>query len=285
MQRQPQKVVLDCDPGHDDAIAIILAAGSPAVDLLAVTTCAGNQTLPKVTRNALAVCDVAGIDVPVAAGAAGPLAGGRLRVSDVHGRSGLDGPLLASASRAPDPRHAVDLIVETVLRHDPGTVSLVGTGPATNIALALRKEPAIVSRVRRVVLMGGAYARGAAVPAVDFNVATDPHAARAVLDAPWDVTTLGLEATDAATADGDVVARVAEIGSQLSAFVVDLLRFVTDSSRSVRGIAPPRVRDPCCVAAIIDPGVLQPSLDRNRFWDMTIEAIRRLSGSPVADVG
>lgn len=277
MTREPQKVVLDCDPGHDDAIAILLAAGSPALDLLAVTTCAGNQTLDKVTRNALAVCSAAGVDVPVAAGAPGPLAGGPLRVSDVHGGSGLDGPVLPRSSRAPDPRSAGDLIIETVLGHDPGTVTLVCTGPATNLALAVRKEPAIVPRVGRVVLMGGAYPRGTAVPAADFNVVTDPLAASVVLDSQWEVTTVGIETTDAATADDEVVARIAEIGSPLSQFVVDLLRFLTDSYRSVRGTTPPPVRDPCCVATLVDPSVLQPSLDRNRFWDMTIEAIRTLS--------
>ncbi len=236
-----QKVILDCDPGHDDAMAMLLAAGDPRIDLLAITTCAGNQTLAKVTRNALAVCAAAGIDdVPVAAGAAGPLVRTQMVAPDIHGESGLDGPVLPAPTRAVDPRHAVQLIIDTVMAHEPGEVTLVPTGPLTNIALAMRQEPAIVDRVKRVVLMGGAYTRGNRTPAAEFNIAADPEAAYAVFDAGWPVTMVGLDLTHQATATPDVVERIRAIGSPLSEFVVDVLGFFTASYKQHQGFdAPP----------------------------------------------
>ena len=307
------KVILDCDPGHDDAMAILLAAGHPDIDLLAITTCAGNQTIEKVTRNALAVCAVAGIDVPVAAGAAGPLVRQQIVAPDIHGESGLDGPELPTATRDLDPRHGADLIVETLLAHEAQTVTLVPTGPLTNIALAMRKEPAIVERVERVVLMGGAYTRGNRTPAAEFNIAADPEAAYAVFDAAWPVTMVGLDLTHQATADAQVQQRIAAIGTPLSAFVTEVLDFFTRSYEQHQGFAAPPVHDPCCIAAIADPTVMDTRdafvtveltgtwttgmtvtdfsdaygrphntqvathLDRDRFWDMMIDAIQRLS--------
>ena len=139
----PQKIILDCDPGHDDAIAILLAHGNPEIDLVAITTVAGNQTLAKVTRNALRVCTVAGItDVPVAAGCAGPLVRQQIVAAEIHGESGLDGPDFPEPTVELDPRHAVDLIVDTVMAAEPGEITLVPVGPLTNIAMAMRREPA-----------------------------------------------------------------------------------------------------------------------------------------------
>jgi purine nucleosidase len=311
-----ERLILDCDPGHDDALAMILAAGDPRVELLAVTTCAGNQTLEKVTRNALAVCAVAGIDVPVAAGARGPLVRPQLVAPEIHGESGLDGPVLPPAVRALDPRHAVDLIIDVVLAEEPGTVTLVPTGPLTNIALAMRKEPRIVDRVKRVVLMGGSYTRGNKTPAAEFNIAADPEAAQAVFAGGWPVTMVGLDLTHQATADPDVVARIAAVGSPLSEFVVDVLGFFGRTYREQQGFDAPPVHDLCCVAHLCDPAVFttrdafvaveltgtwtagmtvtdfgdllgQPhntdvavALDKPRLWDMTVQAIAALSAVP-----
>jgi purine nucleosidase len=308
-----ERLILDCDPGHDDALAMILAAGDPRVELLAVTTCAGNQTLDKVTRNALAVCAIAGIDVPVAAGAQGPLVRPQMVAPEIHGDSGLDGPVLPTAVGELDPRHAVDLIIDVVMASEPGTVTLVPTGPLTNIALAMRKEPRIIGRVKRVVLMGGSYTRGNKTPTAEFNIAADPEAAQAVFSAPWPVTMVGLDLTHQATADTDVVARIAAIGSPLSAFVVDVLEFFGSTYREQQGFEAPPVHDLCCVAFLCDPDVFttrdafvaveltgtwttgmtvtdfgdllgQPHntdvavrLDKSRLWDMTVEAIASLS--------
>lgn len=310
----PEKVLLDCDPGHDDAFAIVLAAGSPAVDLLAITTVAGNQTIEKVTRNALAVCEVAGIrEVPVAAGAAHPLVRKPLIAPDIHGDSGLDGPALPQPRLAVDPRHGVDVIVQTIMTHAPGTVNLVATGPLTNVALAMRREPAIVGRVKRVVLMGGAYTRGNITPVAEFNILADAEAAAAVFSGEWDVTMVGLDVTHQARATAEVMARIADVGSNLSRFLVEVLDFFGRSYRKAQGFDSPPVHDPVCIAALIDPAVLETSgafvavetagrwtygmtvtdfgaaygaahntqvataLDTERFWNLVIDAVRTLS--------
>src|SRR3954452_10860855 len=152
----PKKIILDCDPGHDDAIALLLAHGNPDVELVAVTTVVGNHTLANVTRNALAVATVAGITgVPFAAGCPRPLIREVTISTEIHGETGLDGPDLPEPAVALDSRHAVDLIIDTVLAHEPGEITLVPTGGLTNIALAVRKEPRLAELVREVVLMGG----------------------------------------------------------------------------------------------------------------------------------
>lgn len=153
----PRKIILDCDPGHDDVIAMLLAHGNPDIELLAVTTVVVNQTLDKVTHSALAVARVAGLTgVPIAAGCPRPLVREIEVAPDIHGESGLDGPELPEPTQEVDPRHAVDLIIETVMSHEPGTVTIVPTGGLTNIAMAVRKEPRIAERVKEVVLMGSA---------------------------------------------------------------------------------------------------------------------------------
>ena len=155
-----EKIILDCDPGHDDAIAILLAAGNPNIDLLGITTVSGNHNVENTTRNALAVCTAYGIKVPVAKGSPGPIISDQVLAVEIHGETGLDGPVLPPASFDLDKRHAVDFIIDTVMAHEPKTVTLVPVGPYTNIALAIRKEPRIIERVKRVVAMGGSlYAR------------------------------------------------------------------------------------------------------------------------------
>ncbi|WP_127128793.1 nucleoside hydrolase [Georgenia sp. SYP-B2076] len=310
-----ERVILDCDPGHDDALAMILAAGDPRIDLVAITTCAGNQTVEKVTRNALAVCAVAGIDVPVAAGAAAPLVRPQMVAPDIHGESGLDGPVLPAPAREPEACHAVDLIIDIVMAGEPGTINLVPTGPLTNIALAMSKEPRIIERVKRVVLMGGSAGRGNRTPAAEFNIVADPEAAQAVFAGAWPVTMVGLNLTHQATADADVIARIAAIGSPLSEFVVEILGFFAKTYREHQGFDAPPVHDLCTVAKLADPAVfttrdafvavelagrwttgmtvtdfgdaygeehntqVATELDKPRLWDMTVDAIAALSGS------
>ncbi len=312
-----ERLIIDCDPGHDDAMAIILAAGDPRVELLAITTVAGNQTVEKVTANALAVCAVAGIDVPVAQGASEPLVRPQVVAEDIHGDSGLDGPVLPRAERELDPRHAVDLIIDEVMAAEPGTITLVPTGPLTNIALAMKKEPRIVGRVKEVVLMGGAYTRGNRTPAAEFNIVVDPEAAQAVFAGAWKVTMVGLDLTHQATATPDVVERIRAIGSPLSDFVVEVLTFFGKSYLEHQGFEAPPVHDLCCVAKTVDPAVFatreafvaveltgtwttgmtvtdfadllgQPhnthvatELDKPLLWDMTIDAIAALSARTV----
>ncbi|MHA6513152.1 nucleoside hydrolase [Tessaracoccus sp. G1721] len=251
----PQKIIIDCDPGHDDAIAILLAAGNPNIDLLGITTVAGNQTLPKVTRNALSVCAAAGITVPVAAGASLPLVTPQVVAEDIHGATGLDGPLLPDPTFELDPRHAVDFIIDTVMAEEPGTVHLVPVGPLTNIALAMRKEPAIIDRVKSVVLMGGSYTRGNSTPAAEFNIYVDPEAAEAVFRGAWDVTMVGLDLTHQALATAELQNRIRDLGGDLSRFVLDIWGFVGRAYKEFYEFDYPPVHDAVCVAAIADPAV------------------------------
>ncbi|MGO4535739.1 nucleoside hydrolase [Leifsonia sp. 2MCAF36] len=250
------KMILDCDPGHDDAIAIMLAAGNPSIELLGITTVAGNQTLDKVTRNALSVCTAAGIRVPVARGAAGPLVNHQVVAGDIHGDSGLDGPYLPPASFDLDPRHAVDFIIDTVMSHEPKTVNLVPVGPFTNIALAIRKEPRIVERAKSVVVMGGGYTRGNVTPTGEFNVWADPEAAEIVFRADWDVTMIGLDLTHQALASVELQDRVRAVGGPVSEFVLDVWEFVGSTYRKVFEFSAPPIHDACAVAALIDPSVI-----------------------------
>lgn len=251
----PEKIIIDCDPGHDDAIAILLAAGNPNIDLLGITTVAGNQTLPKVTRNALSVCAAAGINVPVAAGASVPLVTPQVVADDIHGETGLDGPVLPEPTFELDPRHGVDFIIDTVMAHEPKTVHLVPVGPLTNIALAMRKEPAIVERVKSVVLMGGAYTRGNSTPTSEFNIYVDPEAAEAVFRGNWPVTMVGLDLTHQALATAELQDRVRAIGGDLAEFVLKIWEFVGSTYKEVYEFDYPPVHDACCVAYLADPQV------------------------------
>lgn len=260
-----EKIILDCDPGHDDAIAILLAAGNPEIELLGVTTVAGNQTLEKVTRNAQAVCQVAGIDVPIARGASVPLVTPQVVAEDIHGGGGMDGPTLPEITGELDPRHAVDFIIETVMAHEPGTVHLVPVGPFTNIALAMRKEPRIIERVKSVIVMGGAYTRGNVTPTAEFNIYVDPEAAEAVFRADWDVTMVGLDLTHQALATQELQDRVRAIGAEtgnteIPEFILDIWGFIGKTYNEVFEFEAPPVHDACCVAALIDPAVMRTEL-------------------------
>ncbi|ENU1226012.1 nucleoside hydrolase [Providencia rettgeri] len=252
-----KKIILDCDPGHDDAIALLLAYGNPDIELLAVTTVAGNQTLKKVTHNALAIAEMAKITgVPFAAGSVRPLVREIEVAPDIHGESGLDGPVLPTPTLTLDERHAVSLIIETIMSHPPKTVTLVPTGALTNIALAARLEPRIVERVKEVVLMGGGYHVGNWSAVAEFNIKIDPEAAHIVFNEKWPLTMVGLDLTHQALATPDVVKEIAEIGSDCSQFVVELLDFFGKMYKQAQGFDAPPVHDPCAVAYVIDPTVM-----------------------------
>lgn len=254
----PRKIILDCDPGHDDAIAILLAHGNPEIELLAVTTVVGNQTLPKVTRNALAVARIAGItDVPFAAGADRPLVRALENAPDIHGESGMDGPVLPEPGIELDQRHAIDLIIDLVMSHEPGEITLVPTGGLTNIALAARKEPRIVERVKEVVLMGGGYHVGNWSAVAEFNIKIDPEAAHIVFNESWPVVMVGLDLTHQALATPEVAQRIAAIGTGPARFVGELLDFFGTTYKDAQGFDSPPVHDPCAVAYVIDPTIVK----------------------------
>jgi purine nucleosidase len=252
------KIILDCDPGHDDAIAMLLAWGSPEIDLVGVTTVMGNQTIEKVTRNALSVARVAGITgVPFARGAHRPLVR-RVEVAEsIHGESGLDGPVLPEPTLSLDPRHAVDFIIDTVMDAPPGTITLVPTGALTNIAMAVRKEPRIVPRVKQVVLMGGGVNVGNWSATSEFNIVIDPEAAHIVFNEAWPLTMVGLDLTHEALATPSVAAAIAAVGTGPARFVGELLEFFGETYRDQQGFEYPPVHDPCAVAFVIDPTVME----------------------------
>lgn len=251
------KIILDCDPGHDDAIAILLAYGSPEIDLLAITTVVGNQTLDKVTRNALAVARIAGLTgIPIAAGCPRPLVREISTAAEIHGESGMDGPTLPEPTRQVDERHAVDLIIDTVMSHEAHTVTLVPTGGLTNIAMAVRREPRIAKRVKEVVLMGGGYHTGNWSAVAEFNIKIDPEAAHIVFNESWPLVMVGLDVTHQALATPEVVAQIAAVGTKPAQFVVELLEFFGTMYKASQGFDSPPVHDPCAVAYVIDPTVM-----------------------------
>mgnify|MGYP003403071977 CR=1 FL=1 len=254
----PTKIILDCDPGHDDAVALLLAWGNPDIELVGVTTVAGNQTIDKVTRNALAIAQVAGITgVPFARGAHRPLVREVEVAEGIHGESGLDGPVLPEPTIELDPRHAVDFIIDTVMAAEPGEITLVPTGALTNIALAVRKEPRIAERVKQVVLMGGGVNVGNWSATSEFNIVIDPEAAHIVFNESWPLTMVGLDLTHEALATPEVAASIAAVGTGPARFVGDLLTFFGHAYKDEQGFDYPPVHDPCAVAFVIDPTVME----------------------------
>jgi len=251
----PTPILLDCDPGHDDAIAILLALGSPEVELAGVTTVAGNATLEQTTANALRVLELAGRgDVPVAAGSARPLVRERHVASHVHGESGLDGPELRTPEGAPVERHAVDFLAGAI-RARGGAVTLVPTGPLTNVALLLALHPD--ARPERIVLMGGAIGEGNRTPAAEFNVWADPEAAHRVFTSGIDVTMVGLDATHQAIVTPAFAEELRAAG-RAGTFVAELVDFYARFHRKLYpelGGSP--MHDPLAVAQVIRPELVE----------------------------
>ena len=249
-------IIIDCDPGHDDAAALLLALASSEVDLLGVTTVAGNQTLEKTTANAIRVLDCAGrADLPVAAGANRPLMRDLHVAADIHGETGLEGSELPPPSRAPEGTHAVDWIAAT-LEAAPAPVTLVPTGPLTNIALLLARYPGIESRLERIVLMGGSIGEGNVTPAAEFNIWADPEAAHRVFATDVDLTMVGLDVTHKALITPDHL-EVLEVAGEPGKLVADLYRFFLSIHGDRYGWVGAPVHDAVAVAHVIDASLLQ----------------------------
>lgn len=310
-----RKIILDCDPGHDDAVAILLALGNPEIDLLGITTVGGNQSLNKVTYNARAVLEMAHAqDVPVYAGCGRPLVRPQEVAESIHGESGLDGVELPVPTVPLGEMHAVNYIIKTIMESEPGTITLVPTGPLTNIALACRLEPRIVDRVEEVVLMGGGFHEGNWSAVAEFNIIVDPDAAHIVFNESWPVTMVGLDLTHQALCTPAVQARIEEIGTPLAHFVSGLMDFFRKTYQDNQDFEDPPVHDPCTVAYLVDPEVVrtrrcpvdvelrgeltlgmtvadlrspEPSMDEchtqvateldfDKFWDLVTDAIERI---------
>ena len=243
-------VLLDCDPGHDDAIAILLALGSDELELRGVTTVAGNQTLEKTTANAIRVLELAGRgEIPVAAGAGRPLVREPRVAADVHGETGLDGPDLPPPQAEPSPQHAVDFLAERIQG-----ATLVATGPLTNVALLLARHPE--AEPDRLVLMGGAIAEGNVTPAAEFNIWADPEAAQRVFTSGLDVTMVGLDVTHKALVTAEHAGQLRQAG-RIGEVVAELLEFYGGFHRATYGWDGSPIHDAVAVAHVIDPTLLE----------------------------
>jgi inosine-uridine nucleoside N-ribohydrolase len=243
------KIVLDTDPGHDDAIALLLALASPELEVLGVTTVSGNQTLEKTTANALKILEfVERTDVPVHVGAPRPLVREQWAAAYVHGESGLDGPDLPDPKTKPGKSHAIDFIAEQVEEHDG--VVLVPVGPLTNIGLLLAKYPGIEGRIARVVLMGGAIAEGNVTPAAEFNIWADPEAAHRVFTSGIEVTMVGLDVTHKALLLPGKVDELRSAG-RVGSLVAQLYDFYHERHVRMYGWEGSPVHDALAVAHVI----------------------------------
>ena len=287
-------IILDCDPGVDDALAIAFAHGHPGIDLLGITTVAGNVGLAKTTANALAVCEYIGAGgTPVTAGCAGPLLRPALDARQVHGESGLGGAVLPAAAGSPAPGHAIDYIIDTV-RAAPGQITLVATGPLTNIALAVKREPRLTDWVREFVIMGGSAGRGNVTPAAEYNIWADPEAAAAVFRSGWTVVVLGLDGLVLVQGGQQRMHGLGPLGTELLLPALDQYKSVSEPSRGGLGPPPqaarlagssplastgPPVHDVCAVAWVAEPGLfgLVPA------WVQVETAGQLTSGMTVTD--
>ncbi|MGQ4691740.1 pyrimidine-specific ribonucleoside hydrolase RihA [Aeromonas veronii] len=247
-------VILDCDPGHDDAIALILALASPELKVLAVTTSAGNQTPDKTLNNALRILTLLGRDdIPVAAGAPKPLARELIIADNVHGESGLDGPKLPDPAFAPLGMTGIELMARS-LRESPEPVTLVPTGPLTNIALLLAAHPELKPKIARIVLMGGAAGAGNWTPAAEFNIYVDPEAADMVFKSGIPITMCGLDVTHEAQVMDEDIERVRTITNPVAQCVAGLLDFFMIYHRDPKwGFAGAPLHDPCTIAWLLAP--------------------------------
>lgn len=305
-----RRIILDCDPGHDDAMAILLARGCPEIELAAITTVAGNHPLDITTLNARRICTLAGIhDVPVAPGCAAPLMRPLLTAPEIHGTTGLEGHEWGEPTVQPVKEHGVDVIIDLVMASN-GDLTIVPVGPLTNIAVALRKEPRIAKRVQEVVVMGGAFTRGNVTPAAEFNIFVDPEAAAIVFGAGWPITMIGLEVTHMAGATREVMGRISALGTPVSKAAIGMLEFLREQVMREHGIDAPHVHDACAVARVAKPELVTVqdgrvdvevegrftagmtvtefrqgsnfntsvgmSLDAPGFWDLFIDSLGRL---------
>ncbi len=305
-------MILDCDPGHDDAKAILLAAADPAIDLLAITTVAGNSTLEKVTLNARRICAVAGLrDIPIASGADRPLQREPRIADDVHGESGMDGPAFGEPD-VPLAGEGVVALMRRLVDESPEPVTLVPTGPLTNIARLLIEHPEVRTGIREIVWMGGSTGRGNTTPYAEFNALVDPEAADQVVRSGVPFTMCGLNVTHQAAVTEDVVNRLRGIDSVLAEVCVELMTFFAGRYKSLFGFDAPPLHDPVAVARVVDPTLVRcvdanlvvettgewtsgatcvdlhgitgrpanakvaVELDVERFWDRFIEAVRAL---------
>ena len=275
------KIIIDTDPGQDDAAAIMLALGSPEIDLLGITVVAGNVPLARTSLNARMVCEMAGrTDIKIYAGADAPLVRPLVTAEHVHGKTGLDGPELFEPSFPLQDGHAVDFIIETLMAEAPGTVTICPIGPLTNIALALQKEPAIAPRIQQIVLMGGGYfEQGNVTPAAEFNIYVDPQAAAIVFACGAPIVMMPLDVTHKVLTTKDRVDRIHAVGNRAAHALTDMLNFFERYDMEKYGSDGGPLHDPTTIAWL-----LKPDLFSGRQCNVEIETTSDLTmGATVVD--
>jgi purine nucleosidase len=276
-----QKIIIDTDPGQDDAVAILLALASPELEVLGLTCVAGNVPLPLTVKNALTICELAGrADMPVRAGCDRPLKRGLVTAEHVHGKTGLDGIALPDPTMPVAEGHAVDFIIDTLRREAPGTVTLCPIGPLTNIATALHAAPDIAERIQRIVLMGGAYfAVGNITPAAEFNIYVDPEAADIVFRSGVPLVVMPLDVTHKALTTRPRIEAFRALGTRVGEAVASWTDFFERFDMQKYGSEGAPLHDPCTIAYL-----LEPDLFSGREINVEIELEGRYtSGMTVAD--
>lgn len=277
-----RKIIIDTDPGQDDAVAILMALASPEdFDLLGIVAVAGNVSLLQNSRNALKVVELSGrTDIPVYAGCERPIRRHLVTAEHVHGDSGLNGPDLPDPKIKLQQQHGVDFIIETLLAHDVGTITLCALGPLTNIAMAMVKAPQITPRIKEIVMMGGAYFEvGNITPAAEFNIYVDPEAADVVMRSGVPIVMAPLDLTHMILTTRERLEKIRAIGNRTGAAVAEMLAFSERFDLNKYGTNGAPLHDPCVIAYLI-----QPELFSGRHINVTIETASELTmGMTVAD--
>jgi purine nucleosidase len=258
-----RSIIIDCDPGQDDAVNLLLAMSSPdELGILGITAVAGNVPLALTERNARLMCDIAGrSDIPVFAGCERPLVRRLVTAESVHGRTGIDGVEITEPRTPLQGKHAVDFIVETLEAAADDSITLVPTGPLTNIAMAMVKEPAILPRIREIVLMGGAMREGGNhSPSAEFNILVDPHAAHVVFDCGRPIVAMGLDVTHQVIATPERVARIRALGNRVADATAGMLEFYSRHDSLKYGIQGSPLHDPCTGAWLLCPEIFTGKL-------------------------
>ena len=269
------KIIIDCDPGQDDAVALLLAFASPVeLEVLGVTTVGGNVPLELTQRNARMMCDIAGvIDMPVFAGCADPLQRSLQTAEAIHGETGIDGIDVFEPQTPLQEAHAVDFIVETLLAADKESITLVPTGPLTNIAAAIQREPQVLGSVERIVIMGGAMREGGnRTPSAEFNIMVDPEAADIVFKCGRPITSMGLDVTHQVLSTRERVARIRALDNPVAIATADMLSFFDRYDTEKYGSEGAPLHDPCTVAWL-----LRPDLFAGKDCNISIETQSELT--------
>ena len=250
-----RNIILDCDPGHDDAVAILLAGKNPNINLLGISVVAGNQTIQKTARNALNVATYLGINIPISIGCEFPMVRERVICAAIHGESGLDGFEFPDYGDKFDKRHGVQLIIDSVMNNDK--ITIVATGPLTNVAMAIKMEPRILERLDEIVIMGGSVDNGNTSPAAEFNIMCDPEAAHVVFSSGVTVKMVGLNVTRKVIVTDEVINRMEKINNKASDMFVKLMRVFNENQRKTFGVKAGPLHDPATIASIIDGNLIK----------------------------